>query len=91
VRPRWQCAPVTLIRHVRHAEGPEPAEYSRVSQDKRGELANTLVRLLVAALKARGNAAPMRALAIIACVVGAIAPLGLAFTDARGSIHRRLS
>jgi hypothetical protein len=71
---------VTLIRHVRHAEGPEPAEYSRVSQDKRGELANTLVRLLVAALKARGNAAPMRALAIIARVVGAIAALGLAFT-----------
>ena len=31
------------------------------------------------ALKARGNAAPMRALPIIACVVCAIAALGLAF------------
>ena len=31
-------------------------------------------------MKARGNAAPMRALAIIACLVCAIAALGLAFT-----------
>src|SRR5258705_6063597 len=46
---------------------------------RRGDLGNALARLLVAALKARGNAVPMRGLAI-ACVVGAIAALGLAFS-----------
>jgi hypothetical protein len=47
---------------------------------RRGDLGNALARLLVAALKARGNAAPMRGLAILACVVGAISALGLAFS-----------
>ena len=35
---------------------------------RRGDLGNALARLLVAALKARGNAVPMRGLAMIACV-----------------------
>src|ERR1700756_4101266 len=48
---------------------------------RKGELsnANALARPLVAAVKARATAAPMRALVIIACVVCAIAALGLAF------------
>src|SRR4051812_38184915 len=48
---------------------------------RRGDLGNALARRLVAALKARGNAVPMRGLAVNRVrVVGAIAALGLAFS-----------
>src|SRR4051794_9802615 len=79
MRPRCQCDSV----HITVTSTCCRSRASRVTLGvprRRVDLDIALARLLVAALKARGNTVPMRGLAMIACVVGAIAALGLAFS-----------